>query len=57
MVCPGANTLKLLVEQLRAGDKVSLVVYAGSSSVVRRAQLATSKTKIRAAIDQLTAGG
>jgi Ca-activated chloride channel family protein len=51
------STLKLLVEQLRAQDKVSLVVYAGSSSVVLEPIAGSDKTKIRAAIDQLTAGG
>ncbi len=51
------GTLKLLVEQLRAQDKVSLVVYAGSSSVVLEPTAGSEKAKIRAAIDQLTAGG
>ncbi|VXB82885.1 Ca-activated chloride channel family protein [Pseudomonas sp. 8BK] len=51
------GTLKLLVEQLRAQDKVSLVVYAGSSSVVLEPTAGSDKAKIRAAIDQLTAGG
>lgn len=51
------STLKLLVEQLRAQDKVSLVVYAGSSSVVLEPTAGNEKVKIRAAIDQLTAGG
>ena len=51
------STLKLLVEQLRAEDKVSLVVYAGSSSVVLEPTAGSKKAKIRAAIDQLTAGG
>jgi Ca-activated chloride channel family protein len=51
------STLKLLVEQLRAQDSVSLVVYAGSSSVVLQPTAGSEKAKIRAAIDQLTAGG
>jgi Ca-activated chloride channel family protein len=51
------STLKLLVEQLRGQDKVSLVVYAGSSSVVLEPTAGSEKAKIRAAIDQLTAGG
>ncbi|WP_339524690.1 vWA domain-containing protein [Pseudomonas sp. EA_35y_Pfl2_R111] len=51
------STLKLLGEQLRAQDKVSLVVYAGSSSVVLEPTSGSEKAKIRAAIDQLTAGG
>ena len=48
------STLKLLVEQLRAQDKVSLVVYAGSSSVVLQPTSGSDKAKIRAAIDKLT---
>ena len=51
------STLKLLVEQLRAEDKVSLVVYAGSSSVVLEPTAGSDKARIRAAIDQLRAGG
>jgi Ca-activated chloride channel family protein len=51
------STLKLLVDQLRAEDKVSLVVYAGSSSVVLEPTVGSDKAKIRAAIDQLRAGG
>ena len=51
------STLKLLVEQLRAQDKVSLVVYAGSTSVVLEPTAGSEKAKIRGAIDQLSAGG
>ncbi|WAC43899.1 VWA domain-containing protein [Pseudomonas sp. SL4(2022)] len=51
------STLKLLVEQLRAQDTVSLVVYAGSSSVVLQPTSGSEKATIRAAIDQLAAGG
>lgn len=51
------STLKLLVEQLRAQDRVSLVVYAGSSRVVLQPTAGSEKAKMRAAIDQLTAGG
>ncbi len=51
------STLKLLVEQLRADDKVSLVVYAGDSSVVLPPTSGSEKGKIRAAIDKLQAGG
>ncbi len=50
-------TLKLLVDQLRAQDRVSLVVYAGSSSVLLEPTSGSEKAKIRAAIDQLSAGG
>ncbi|WXL24219.1 VWA domain-containing protein [Ectopseudomonas mendocina] len=51
------STLKLLVDQLRAEDKVSLVTYAGTSQVVLEPTSGKEKAKIRAAIEQLTAGG
>lgn len=51
------STLKLLVDQLRAQDRVSLVVYAGESRVVLAPTAGTEKARIRAAIDQLQAGG
>ncbi|VXC36593.1 conserved hypothetical protein [Pseudomonas sp. 8Z] len=51
------GTLKLLVDQLRAQDRVSLVTYADESRVVLESTPGSDKMKIRAAIDQLTAGG
>lgn len=51
------STLKLLVEQLRAQDRVALVVYAGESRVVLESTAGSEKAKIRAAIEQLRAGG
>ncbi|MBX7274495.1 VWA domain-containing protein [Pseudomonas sp. ERGC3:05] len=51
------NTLKLLVDQLREQDRVSLVVYAGESRVVLEPTSGREKTTIRNAIDQLSAGG
>lgn len=51
------STLKLLVDQLREQDRVSLVVYAGESRVVLEPTSGREKAKIRTAIDQLTAGG
>ncbi|WP_460114140.1 vWA domain-containing protein [Pseudomonas sp. H3_G03] len=51
------STLKLLVDQLREQDRVSLVVYAGESRVVLKPTSGRDKQKIRNAIDQLTAGG
>lgn len=51
------STLKLLVDQLRDQDRVSLVVYAGESRVVLKPTSGRDKAKIRTAIDQLTAGG
>ena len=51
------STLKLLVDQLREQDRVSLVVYAGESRVVLQPTSGREKAKIRTAIEQLTAGG
>lgn len=51
------STLKLLVDQLREQDRVSLVVYAGESRVVLEPTSGRDKAKIRTAIEQLTAGG
>ncbi|MGR6619743.1 vWA domain-containing protein [Pseudomonas rhodesiae] len=51
------STLKLLVDQLREQDRVSLVVYAGDSRVVLKPTSGRDKAAIRNAIDQLTAGG
>jgi Ca-activated chloride channel family protein len=51
------STLKLLVDQLREQDRVSLVVYAGESRVVLKPTSGREKTTIRNAIDQLSAGG
>ncbi|MFT0625017.1 vWA domain-containing protein [Ectopseudomonas guguanensis] len=51
------GTLKLLVEQLRPQDRVSLVTYAGDSQVLLDSTPGSDKAKIRVAIDQLTAGG
>ncbi|NVZ52341.1 VWA domain-containing protein [Pseudomonas sp. B6002] len=51
------STLKLLVDQLREQDHVSLVVYAGESRVVLKPTSGRDKAKIRNVIDQLTAGG
>src|SRR5690606_3024666 len=49
--------LKLLIDQLRPQDRVSLVTYAGDSQVVLDSTPGSDKAKIRAAIDQLTAAG
>ncbi len=51
------GTLKLLVDQLRPQDRVSLVTYAGEARVVLASTPGSEKAKIRAAIDQLSAGG
>ncbi|MEO5807600.1 VWA domain-containing protein [Devosia sp.] len=47
----------LLVDQLSGNDTVSIVVYAGSAGVVLEPTKATDKTKILAALDNLSAGG
>lgn len=51
------GTLKLLVDQLRPQDRVSLVTYAGDSQVLLDSTPGSDKAKIRAAIDRLTAAG
>jgi len=51
------NTLKLLVEQLRPQDKVSLVTYADGTQVVLEPTPGSEKAKISAAIDRLKPGG
>ncbi len=51
------QSLKLLVEQLRENDKVSLCVYAGSAGLVLPATNGQQKQKIKDAIDALEAGG
>ena len=50
-------TLRLLVDQLRAQDRVSLVTYAGTSEVVLEPTSGSEKATIRQAIDNLVAGG
>ncbi|MGQ7814762.1 vWA domain-containing protein [Metapseudomonas furukawaii] len=51
------GTLKLLVDQLRPEDRVSLVTYAGDARVVLESNSGRDKAKIRSAIDRLSAGG
>ncbi|HQU56984.1 MAG TPA: VWA domain-containing protein, partial [Chitinophagaceae bacterium] len=50
-------SLKMLVEQLREQDKISLVVYAGAAGLVLPPTSGAEKTKIKDAIDKLRAGG
>ena len=50
-------SLKLLTDQLRAQDKVSLVVYAGNAGLVLPATNGDKKTTIKDAISKLEAGG
>jgi Ca-activated chloride channel homolog len=51
------KSLKMLVDQLREQDRVSLVVYAGNAGLVLPSTPGSEKTKIKNAIDGLEAGG
>ena len=51
------RSLRLLVQQLREEDKVSIVVYAGNAGLVLPCTPGTEKTRILDAIDRLEAGG
>lgn len=51
------RAFSLLVDQLSANDKVSIVAYAGSAGVVLEPTVATEKARILSALDQLSAGG
>ena len=51
------ESMKLLVHELKPPDRVSMVVYAGSSGLVLQSTPATQKELILAAIDRLEAGG
>jgi Ca-activated chloride channel homolog len=50
-------SLKLLTDQLREKDKISMVVYAGNAGLVIAATSGTEKDKIKKAIDALESGG
>ena len=51
------SAFKLLVEQLRPEDKVSIVVYAGAAGLVLEPTSGKEKGKILAALNKLNAGG
>lgn len=51
------QSLKLLVNELRPQDRVSLVVYSGNAGLVLPATSGSEKAEILAAIDRLEAGG
>lgn len=51
------NAFKLLVNQLRAQDKVAIVVYAGAAGLVLEPTSGREKKKILEALDHLEAGG
>lgn len=50
-------SMKMLVDQLRDNDHVAIVTYAGSTTVALESTPGNQKTKIKDAIDALTAGG
>lgn len=51
------SSIKLLTNNLREGDRVAIVTYASSSGLVLGSTSGSDKTKIKDAIDNLTAGG
>ncbi|MBC7862789.1 MAG: von Willebrand factor type A domain-containing protein, partial [Bacteroidia bacterium] len=51
------SSFELLVNNLRAKDKISIVVYAGAAGLVLPATNGNEKTKIMEAINNLSAGG
>ncbi|HVW98484.1 MAG TPA: von Willebrand factor type A domain-containing protein [Mucilaginibacter sp.] len=51
------SSMKMLVEQLRAQDKVAIVVYAGNAGLVLPSTSGDKKITIDDAIDNLSAGG
>jgi Ca-activated chloride channel family protein len=51
------RSLELLVNQMRPGDRVSLVTYAGSSGVVLPPTEISERSKILSAISNLASGG
>ncbi len=51
------SAFRLLTDQMRAEDKVSIVVYAGAAGTVLEPTSGNEKAKIIAALEQLQAGG
>jgi Ca-activated chloride channel family protein len=51
------QSLKILVEQMRKEDKISIVVYAGAAGLVLPATSGEEKKAIIRALDNLNAGG
>ncbi len=51
------SAFRLLVNQLRASDRVAIVVYAGAAGTVLESTPGNQKEKIMQAIDNLQAGG
>ncbi|MGH8679793.1 MAG: vWA domain-containing protein, partial [Burkholderiales bacterium] len=51
------TSLKLLTNELRPSDRISMVVYAGATGVVLEPVAGDQKAKIIAALESLSAGG
>jgi Ca-activated chloride channel family protein len=51
------SSFKLLTDQLRAEDRVAIVVYAGAAGVVLEPTPGNQKQAIKGALDKLEAGG
>ncbi|MFD0985735.1 vWA domain-containing protein [Methyloligella solikamskensis] len=51
------QSLALLVDELKPEDKVAIVTYSGSAGTVLEPTSVKEKSKILAALDQLTSGG
>ncbi len=51
------SSFRLLVEQLRAQDRIAIVVYAGAAGLVLPSTPGNEKQKILEALDRLEAGG
>ncbi len=51
------SAFKMLVDNMRAKDMVSIVVYAGNAGLVLEPTSGDNKAKIKDALDQLQAGG
>jgi Ca-activated chloride channel family protein len=51
------SSLKMLTDQLRAQDRVAIVVYAGNAGLALPSTPGNNKTAIKDAIDNLSAGG
>jgi Ca-activated chloride channel family protein len=51
------SSIKLLIDQLRQQDKVSIVVYAGAAGLVLPPTSGSNKMALKSAIDALEAGG
>ena len=51
------SSFRLLVDQLRAQDRVAIVVYAGAAGLVLPSTCGNDKEQILCAIDRLQAGG